>query len=106
MDKKTKEVISLQAIPTGAQVVVADGDHIRPGTMIAKTPRSAAKTQDITGGLPRVAELFEARRPKDAAEMARSDGIVKMVGTRRKKKLLRIVPRIGRKETKVRWKNT
>ena len=93
LDKKTKEVISLQAIPTGAQVVVADGDHIRPGTMIAKTPRSAAKTQDITGGLPRVAELFEARRPKDAAEMARSDGIVKMVGTRRKKKLLRIVPK-------------
>ena len=91
LDKKTKEVISLQAIPTGAQVVVADGDYIRPGTMIAKTPRSAAKTQDITGGLPRVAELFEARRPKDAAEMARADGYIKIGGTRRKKKIVRIV---------------
>ena len=93
IDKKTKQTISLYAIPTGAQVVVADGDYIRPGTMIAKTPRSAAKTQDITGGLPRVAELFEARRPKEAAEMARIDGIVKMAGTRRKKKLLKIIPK-------------
>ena len=93
VDPKTKKEISLQAIPTGAQVVVANGDKIKPGTMIAKTPRSAAKTQDITGGLPRVADLFEARRPKEVAEMARSDGIVKMAGTRRKKKLLKIVPK-------------
>ena len=93
LDKKTKEVVSLYAIPTGAQVIVADGDYIRPGAMIAKTPRSAAKTQDITGGLPRVAELFEARRPKEAAEMARIDGIVKMAGTRRKKKLIKIIPK-------------
>jgi len=90
LDPKTKKVISLQAIPTGAQVVVENGDEIIPGMMIAKTPRSAAKTQDITGGLPRVAELFEARRPKDAAEMARADGIVRLGGTRRKKKVLRI----------------
>ena len=100
IDKKTKEKkdIALYAIPTGAQVVVTDGDYISPGTMIAKTPRSAAKTQDITGGLPRVSELFEARRPKDAAEMARIDGTVKMAGTRRKKKLIKIIP-VGKKET-------
>ncbi len=93
IDPATKKEISLQAIPTGAQVVVANGDKIKPGTMLAKTPRSAAKTQDITGGLPRVADLFEARRPKEVAEMARTDGIVKMAGTRRKKKLLKIVPK-------------
>ena len=93
LDEKTKKVISEQTIPTGAQVLVADGNKIRAGTIMAKTPRSAAKTQDITGGLPRVAELFEARRPKDAAEMARIDGIVKMGDTRRKKKLLKIIPK-------------
>ena len=49
---------------------------------MAKTPRKIAKTKDITGGLPRVAELFEARRPKDAAEIAKIDGIVDFGGTR------------------------
>ncbi|MBQ6533771.1 MAG: DNA-directed RNA polymerase subunit beta', partial [Opitutales bacterium] len=95
VDKKTKKVKAFQTIPTGAQVIVSEGDQIVPGMILAKTPRSAAKTQDITGGLPRVAELFEARRPKDAAEIARSNGIVKIGGTRRKKTILRIVPKSG-----------
>ena len=83
------KVIATYAIPTGAQVAVNENDEIVPGTMLAKTPRQASKTQDITGGLPRVAELFEARRPKDAAEMAKIDGIVSFDGTvRGKKKLL------------------
>ena len=55
---------------------IAEGDKINLGAPLAKTPRQATKTQDITGGLPRVAELFEARRPKEAAEMAKIDGIV------------------------------
>ena len=93
VDKKTGEIKAFQVIPTGAQVIVSEGDEIAPGMIMAKTPRSAAKTQDITGGLPRVAELFEARRPKDAAEIARSHGIVKIGGTRRKKTILRIVPK-------------
>ncbi|RKX30910.1 MAG: DNA-directed RNA polymerase subunit beta' [Verrucomicrobia bacterium] len=76
------------SIPTGAQVVVAEGDTIHPGTLLAKTPRQASKTRDITGGLPRVAELFEARRPKEAAEMARIDGVVSLGGTVRGKKKL------------------
>jgi DNA-directed RNA polymerase subunit beta' len=63
-------------IPSGAHVVVAEGDKIVPGTLLAKTPRKQAKTKDITGGLPRVAELFEARRPKDAAEISKIDGVV------------------------------
>ncbi len=59
-----------------------------PARSLAKTPRQASKTKDITGGLPRVAELFEARRPKDAAEMARIDGIVSFEGTVRGKRKL------------------
>lgn len=63
-------------IPAGAHLVVGEGDDIGAGALLAKTPRKASKTKDITGGLPRVAELFEARRPKDAAEIAKIDGSV------------------------------
>src|SRR5271163_3352879 len=76
------------SIPVGAQIAVNEGDTIAPGALLAKTPRQASKTKDITGGLPRVAELFEARRPKDAAEMARIDGIVAFEGTVRGKRKL------------------
>src|SRR2546421_775014 len=63
-------------IPSGAHIVVAETDKIVAGTLMAKTPRKTSKTKDITGGLPRVAELFEARRPKDAAEISKIDGVV------------------------------
>jgi len=63
-------------IPSGAHIVVSEGDKIVPGTLLAKTPRKQAKTRDITGGLPRVAELFEARKPKEAAVLAETDGFV------------------------------
>jgi DNA-directed RNA polymerase subunit beta' len=56
--------------------VVQEGSKIPAGALMAKTPRKTSKTKDITGGLPRVAELFEARRPKDAAEIAKMDGVV------------------------------
>jgi len=75
-------------IPTGAQIAFGEGSSIEAGSIIAKTPREASKTQDITGGLPRVAELFEARRPKEVAEMAKIDGVVSMAGTLRSKKRL------------------
>jgi len=87
LDEAGKSVAAY-SIPTGAQVVVAEKDIIHPGTLLAKTPRQAAKTRDITGGLPRVAELFEARRPKESAEMARIDGVVSLGGTVRGKKKL------------------
>jgi DNA-directed RNA polymerase subunit beta' len=74
-DKKGK-VVANYPIPSGAHIQVDDGDTIVAGMLLAKTPRKTSKTKDITGGLPRVAELFEARRPKDAAEIARIDGIV------------------------------
>jgi DNA-directed RNA polymerase subunit beta' len=76
------------SIPTGAMLSVTEGDKVTRGAQLAKTPRQATKTQDITGGLPRVAELFEARRPKEAAEMAKIDGIVSLSGTVRTKKRL------------------
>src|SRR5207237_6487941 len=63
-------------IPSGAHIVVAEDDKIVAGTLMAKTPRKTSKTKDITGGLPRVAEMFEARRPTDAAAISRIDGIV------------------------------
>ena len=70
------EVVASYGIPADAHIVVEEGDEIVAGSLLAKTPRKQAKTKDITGGLPRVAELFEARRPKDAAEISKIDGIV------------------------------
>ena len=70
------EPLANYLIPSGAHVAVEENDKIVPGTLLAKTPRRTTKTKDITGGLPRVAELFEARRPKDAAEISKIDGIV------------------------------
>jgi len=75
MSDEKGEVVANYPIPSGAHVVVNESDKIVPGTLIAKTPRKQAKTRDITGGLPRVAELFEARRPKDASEISKIDGI-------------------------------
>ena len=76
-------------IPTNAIVMVSDGMKVSPGMLLAKTPREAAKTRDITGGLPRVAELFEARQPKDAAEISKIEGIVEFgENVRGKRKLL------------------
>jgi DNA-directed RNA polymerase subunit beta' len=70
------EAVANYPIPSGAHIVLAEDDKIVAGTLMAKTPRKTSKTKDITGGLPRVAELFEARRPKDAAEISKIDGIV------------------------------
>jgi DNA-directed RNA polymerase subunit beta' len=69
------EAIGHYLIPSGAHIVVEEGDKIVAGSLLAKTPRRTTKTKDITGGLPRVAELFEARRPKDAAEISKIDGL-------------------------------
>ena len=63
-------------LPVGANIVVQDGDVIDAGEVLTKIPRETTKTQDITGGLPRVAELFEARKPKDHAIIAEIDGEV------------------------------
>ncbi len=63
-------------LPAGAHILVEKGDIVRPGDILAKIPRETTKTKDITGGLPRVAELFEARKPKEHAIVSEIDGIV------------------------------
>ncbi|HCC68333.1 MAG TPA: DNA-directed RNA polymerase subunit beta' [Nitrospiraceae bacterium] len=67
-------------LPSGAHVLVEKGDMVYPGDVIAKIPRETTKTKDITGGLPRVAELFEARKPKEQAIVSEIDGIVEFRG--------------------------
>jgi DNA-directed RNA polymerase subunit beta' len=64
-------------LPSGAHLMVDDGAEVSPGDILAKIPRETAKTKDITGGLPRVVELFEARRPKEPAVITEIDGSVK-----------------------------
>jgi DNA-directed RNA polymerase subunit beta' len=64
-------------LPSGAHLMVEDGSEVSPGEILAKIPRETAKTKDITGGLPRVVELFEARRPKEPAVITEIDGTVK-----------------------------
>ena len=63
-------------MPSRAHLMVEDGDEVHPGDVLAKIPRETTKTKDITGGLPRVQELFEARKPKQAAIMSEIDGVV------------------------------
>ena len=84
-------------LPTGAHLLVTEftdqsnteRTHVQPGTVLARIPRSIGRTRDITGGLPRVAELFEARRPRDPATVAKVDGVVKVAGiVRRSHRLL------------------
>ena len=72
VDHKSKEVLASYTIPAGAHLSVKKSERVAAGTTLAKTPRKVAKTKDITGGLPRVAELFEARKPKDHAKSPRS----------------------------------
>jgi len=73
---KKDEVLAIYPIPVGAHIVVKDGQELEAGSVLVKTHRVISKTKDITGGLPRVAELFEARRPKDPAIITEIDGIV------------------------------
>jgi DNA-directed RNA polymerase subunit beta' len=63
-------------LPIGSHIMVADGQDVSPGDVLAKIPRETTKTKDITGGLPRIVELFEARRPKDASVITEIDGAI------------------------------
>jgi DNA-directed RNA polymerase subunit beta' len=78
-----KEVAALYPIPAGAHVLVKNGSKVKAGDLLAKTPRVVTKTRDITGGLPRVAELFEARKPKDPAIISEIDGVVEFGGSKK-----------------------
>jgi DNA-directed RNA polymerase subunit beta' len=80
------------SLPPGATLSVNDGEEVGPGHMLARTQKGGAKTRDITGGLPRVAELFEARRPKDHAIIVQQDGRVEFGKDYKNKRRVRIVP--------------
>ena len=82
-------------LPVGANLVITDGERISAGDTIAKIHRETTKTKDITGGLPRVAELFEARKPKDAAVISEIDGIVSFGKDTKGKRKLIVTPEIG-----------
>ncbi len=75
-DEKNK-IIRKYLLPSGAHLMVDDGQEVDAGDVLAKIPRETAKTKDITGGLPRVVELFEARRPKEPAVITEIDGVIK-----------------------------
>jgi DNA-directed RNA polymerase subunit beta' len=79
-------------IPERAYLEVRNGDTITAGTLLAKTPREAKGTQDITGGLPRVTEIFEARKPRDPAVMAELEGRVRLGERKRGKRTIWIQP--------------
>jgi DNA-directed RNA polymerase subunit beta' len=82
-------------LPVGAVLSVGDGDEVKAGDVIARIPTEGAKTRDITGGLPRVAELFEARRPKDCAVIAEMDGRVEFGKDYKNKRRIKITPEDG-----------
>jgi DNA-directed RNA polymerase subunit beta' len=82
-------------LPQGASLAINDGDDISAGAVIAKVPRETTKTKDITGGLPRVAELFEARKPKDHAMIAEIDGVVSFGKDTKGKRKLIITPEVN-----------
>jgi len=87
-DQEYEGLVGTYAIPSSAIISVEEGDRVEAGDFLARLPRGAIKTKDITGGLPRVAELFEARRPRDASEIAKIDGIVDFKGVQKNKRIV------------------
>ncbi|HIJ40675.1 MAG TPA: DNA-directed RNA polymerase subunit beta' [Deltaproteobacteria bacterium] len=82
-------------LPVGAILMVNEGDELGPGAFLGKIPRETTKTKDITGGLPRVAELFEVRKPKDTAIISEIDGTVSFGKYTKGKRKMTITPEIG-----------
>jgi len=82
-------------IPTGANLQINDGEKVSAGTILAKLSREIYKTRDITGGLPRVAELFEARKPKDPAVITEIDGRVTFGKIVRGNRQIIVTPEVG-----------
>ena len=78
-------------MPTGAHLVVSDGDEVSIGDVLARIPREILKAQDIVTGLPRVTELFEARKPKDSVIISEIDGEVRFGGTSRGMRIIKVV---------------
>jgi DNA-directed RNA polymerase beta' subunit len=82
-------------LPVGANIMVKEGEEVHAGDVIAKIPRETTKTKDITGGLPRVAELFEARKPKEFAIISEIDGLVSFGKDTKGKRKVIVTPEMG-----------
>jgi DNA-directed RNA polymerase subunit beta' len=95
----SNKILATYVLPTGAVIEVGDKDAIRPGQVVAKVSRESQKTKDITGGLPRVAELFEARKPKELAVVSTIDGQVQFGRETKGKRYVHVVPEAGEKAT-------
>ena len=85
------KILDFYYLPEGASLDAEEGGHISAGTVVAKTPRESTGTQDITGGLPRVTELFEVRKPKDPAVVAEIDGEVEFPAEKKRGKRIVLV---------------
>jgi DNA-directed RNA polymerase subunit beta' len=83
-------------MPVGAILMVNEGDEVFPGDVIAKIPRETTKTKDITGGLPRVAELFEVRKPKETAIISEISGVVSFGRHIKGKRKIIVTPEVGK----------
>ncbi len=90
-----RDIPARYMVPVGAQLLVTDGLEVHAGDVIAKMHRETSKTKDITGGLPRVAELFEARKPKEAAIISEIDGYVTFGKDVKGKQRVIVTPEIG-----------
>ena len=88
IEDATGKILGLYPIPEKAHIEVEEGDKVIAGTLLAKTPREISRTEDITGGLPRVSEILEARKPKDPAVMSEIDGVVEVGEKRRGKRTI------------------
>jgi len=82
-------------LPVGAVIMVNEGEAVGAGTVLAKIPRETTKTKDITGGLPRVAELFEVRKPKETAIITEIDGVVSFGKNTKGKRKMIVTPEVG-----------
>jgi len=95
IDPKTKEVLREYSLPVDAHISVKEGDKLEAGEILVKIPRVAGKTGDITGGLPRVTELFEARNPSNPAVVSEIDGIAEYGKIKRGNREIQITSKTG-----------
>jgi DNA-directed RNA polymerase subunit beta' len=86
VEDSSGKILDIYYLRENTQLEVEEGEEVSPGTVLARTPREITGTQDITGGLPRVTELFEARKPKDPAVIAEIDGRVEILSEKRRGK--------------------
>ncbi len=87
IEDESGKILDVHYLPAGARIEVSEGEQVQAGQLLAHQPRATGGTQDITGGLPRVTEVFEARKPKDPAAMAEISGRVELRSDKRKGKM-------------------